>query len=429
MLIKNGLVLNACKNNAIEEILDVEIDNNLIVAIGKNLPKQGHKTIIDATNQWVCPGFIDIHCHLRDLKQSASEDIESGTLTAASGGYTTLVSMANTNPAIDNIEILKEYINLIKTKSKIEVLPLASLTKNLAGHELVEINNLTKHGAIGFSDDGMPFTNRKLLFNALLLTKNLDTFILSHPEDKSLSEGAAINLGAKSFELGLDGIPNCSESGAIASEIEIVRETESKIHFSHVSLASSINLIKSAKLAGLNITCDITPHHLVLNENDITNYSTSFKMNPPLRSLIDNQALINGIIDGTIDAIGTDHAPHNSSLKNCSLDNAAFGITGLETAMSLVYEKMYLSNLIDKLKLIALFTTNPAQILNIDRGQLKPGQTANLTVFNPDYNWTPKDCKTHSKSANTPFLNRKLRGKITTTIFNGKIVYNLDQVL
>ncbi len=425
MLIKNGLVLNPTASNTLEDILDLRIENNRITQISTNLKPDSHETIIDATNLWVCPGFIDIHCHLRDLKQNVSEDILSGTTAAASGGYTTVVSMANTSPPIDNILALKDYKKLIAENALIEVLPLASLTKNLESNELVEIYNLAQNDVIGFSDDGNPFTNKGLLYKALLLTKNLNKLIISHPEDKNISSNGVMNQGAKSFNLGLAGIPQCSESSCIASEIELVRETDSCIHFSHVSLAASIKLIHQAKSDGLKVTCDVTPHHLALSEDNITNYNTSFKMNPPLRNSFDQMAIIKGIETGIVDAIGTDHAPHSSSLKCCTFSDAAFGVTGLETAFSLVYEKMYLSNLISKLRLISLFTSAPAKILNIDSGNLSIGKLANLTLIDPNQNWDLNKYKTHSKSKNSPFYNLELKGKVMQTIFQGNCVYQL----
>jgi dihydroorotase len=430
-LIKNGIVINPAEagkaqKKETDEILDLRLEDGVIVEVGANLAARADETIFDASGLWILPGFVDIHTHLRDFEQSDSEDIESGTRAAAAGGFTTVLAMANSKPVVDSPLVLRRLLQMIEEKACIKVLPVAAVTKNLEGKELTSMIELAEIGAAAFSDDGQPVTNLAVLSRALLNATLANRLIISHPEDKDLSAGGAINECAASARLGLPGVPAASESACIAREIEVVRSTGSRLHFAHVSTRASVEAIRRAKKEGLSVTADVTPHHLVLSDAAIIGFDTNFKMNPPLRSQADQEALVDGIIDGTIDAIGTDHAPHPLVEKQRPFVEAPFGVIGLETAFSLVHERLVAQGHIGRAQLIGLLTTKPAAILQIDAPIIAAGKAANLTFFNPKTTWQYDAAKSFSKSANTPFSGRSLHGRIILTLAQGKIVYQLN---
>jgi dihydroorotase len=431
-LIKNGTVINPAEAGKAhkkepEQILDLRLADGVIVEVGPNLTAKTDETIFDATGLWITPGFVDIHTHLRDFEQSDSEDIESGTRAAAAGGFTTVLAMANSKPVVDCSLVLRRMLQMIEEKACIKVLPVAAVTKNLEGKELTSMIELAEVGAAAFSDDGQPVTNLAVLGRALLNAKLANRVIISHPEDKDLSAGGAINESAASARLGLPGVPAASESACIAREIEMVRSTGARLHFAHVSTQASVEAIRRAKKEGLSVTADCTPHHLILSDAAITSFDTNFKMNPPLRSQSDQEALVDGIVDGTIDAIGTDHAPHSLVEKQRPFVEAPFGIIGLETAFSLVHERLVEQGHIGRAQLIGLLTTKPAAILQIDAPTIAAGKAANLTFFNPETIWQYDPAQSLSKSSNTPFGGRSLHGRIILTLFQGKIVHQLNE--
>jgi dihydroorotase len=431
-IIKNGTVMNpSCgttrsgKASLTECRVDVRIEDGVIKEIGENLTAAADEVVFDAHDCWITPGFIDIHTHLRDFEQSGAEDIQTGTRAAASGGFTTVLAMANTKPVIDNAMVLHRLLQMIEDKACIKVLPAAAVTKNLAGAELTNMFELSELGAAAFSDDGQPITNLALLRRALQNAALANRVIISHPEDKDLSADGSINESASAMRLGLPGIPTASEAACVAREIEVVRSVGGRLHFAHISAAASIDLIRQAKKQGLFVTADVTPHHLALSDADIVSFDTNFKMNPPLRSKKDVDALIEGITDGTIDAIGTDHAPHPETEKHRCFAEAPFGVIGLETAFPLVYEKLVVSGKVTVTQVIDLFTVKPAAILQIDTPIIEVGEIANIVIIDPNAKWQFDPTNGASKSVNTPFAGMTLQTRIITTLYHGRIVFQM----
>lgn len=426
ILLRGGRILNpsatAAEDLSMES--DLRIANGAVSEVKTKLKLRPGETEVDASGLWILPGFIDLHTHLRDLGQSDRETISTGTRAAAAGGYTTVVAMANTDPPTDSSLVLGRIKELIERYACIQVLPVACATKAMAGKELTNMAELAEMGAIAFSDDGMPISDLAVLMRALEYAELTDRFIISHPEDKALSAGGAINECASAIRLGLPGIPSVSESACIAREIEVARYTGAKIHFAHVSSAASVELIRRAKADMLRVTADVTPHHLVLCDEDIREFDANYKMNPPLRSRTDQEALVQALRDGTIDAVATDHAPHAHAQKSLSFVEAPFGVLGLETAFPLVLERFTTDDPLSHLEVISMFTSHPARILGLKEPRVAPGCVANLSLFDPQLKWTYDSRQGQSKSNNSPFHGRRLHGKTVLTIYNGRIVYH-----
>lgn len=421
LLIKKGRYINP-KTNTDEE-LDVLIEDGKIIDLKKEINLNGSTEIIDAKSLWVVPGLIDIHCHLRDPGQPEKETIETGTKSAARGGFTSICPMANTKPAIDSAALV-EYVN--KTNQKVglvNIFQIAAVSKGLKQEELTPFDELKSAGAIGFSDDGRPIENLKLLRHALEYAKMLNVNIVSHAEDSILCCGGAVHEGYWSLKLGIPGIPSSSEAVCVSREIELVRQTKGKIHFAHVSTKEAVKLIRQAKLEGLNITAEVTPHHLVLTDECLQDFNPNKKMNPPLRSDEDRKALIEGVLDGTLDTFATDHAPHTNEEKSRSIVEAPFGIIGFETAIPLYLETFYHTKKLSPLEFIKKLTVNPASVMSIPRGSISIGDIADVTIIDPEKEWTYDVSQSLSKSRNTPFNNKKLKGKSVFTIVNGKVIY------
>lgn len=424
LLIKNGMLVDDKQKRR----LDVRIQSGKISESAEHIDADNDDQEIDAAGLWITPGFIDLHTHLRDLGQSNKEDIFTGTQAAACGGFTTVVAMANTDPPTDNVLVMSRIKQLISERACIEVLPVACVTKGMAGSELTEMVELASMGVVAFSDDGLPVTNLAVLRRALEYAELAERFIISHAEDRDLAAGGCINESPAATRLGLPSITPAAETACIAREIEVVRQTGGRIHFAHVSAAASVKLIRAAKADGLRVTADVTPHHLVLSDQDIIDFDTSYKMNPPLRSKVDQEECVRGLKDGTLDAIATDHAPHSRSDKAKTFDDAPFGIIGLETAFALVYERLVLSGEITDHDLIALLTSNPAKII-AKKCALEKDSLANLALIQPKLDWVYKTKDGFSKSINSPFNERKMTGKNLLTIYNGEIVYHDQQNL
>lgn len=425
LLIKNGRYIDPESN--VDESLDVLVVDGKIAELKKEINLNGDTKIVDAKNQWVAPGLIDIHCHLRDPGFPEKETIASGTKSASMGGFTSICPMANTNPVIDSAALV-EYINkTTRTSGVINVFQIAAVTKGLKQEEITPMEELKKAGAIAFSDDGLPVENLKLLRHALEYAKMLDMNIVSHAEDSSLSCGGAIHEGNCSLKLGIPAIPSASEAVCIAREIELVRETGGKIHFAHLSSKEGVNLIRAARAEGLKVTAEVTPHHLLLTDDSLGDYDTNKKMNPPLRAKEDLEALVEGVLDGTIEVFATDHAPHTYEEKSTSLVEAPFGVTGFETALPIYLGVFYHPKKLSPLDFIKLMTNNAAKVLNIPRGSIKVGDIADITIIDPEYDWTYDINKTQSRSKNCPYHDMKLRGKATHTIVAGDIVYNSNE--
>jgi dihydroorotase len=406
---------------------DIRIADGIIKEIAEELPEEKGETVIEANDCWISPGLIDIHTHLRDLNQTGKETIETGTRAAAAGGYTTVVSMANTDPPTDTPKIFSIIKDKIEASACIRVLPLAAVTIGLKGEQLTEMAQLADMGAIAFSDDGMPLHNLAVMARGLQFAKMLNKTIISHPEDHALSRKGCMHDSHVATRLGLEGIPSVSESASVAREIEVVRAVGGKLHFAHVSTTEAVQLIKRAKEDGLSVTAEVSPHHITLADEDIRDFDTRFKMNPPLRTKQDQNRLVEALKEGIFDAIATDHAPHTRQEKAQAFANAPFGIIGLETAFSVVYERLVKEEHLSINELIYLLTTGPASVIGLPDPALHVGSRADIAVIDPHREWTYQTAKGFSKSSNSPYDGVMLSAKVIATIAAGKIVYQASQ--
>lgn len=419
ILIKNGRLIDPKSKR--DEVVDILIKENKISKIGKIEESLDFEEIIDASNHIVCPGLIDIHVHFRDPGYTYKEDIFSGAKSAARGGFTTVVCMANTKPIVDNVETLN-YINERSRESVINVLQVASVSKGLRGTEITDFEELYRNGAVGFSDDGHPIKDTKLLYEAMLKAKELDVPISLHEEDPNFIEKAGINDSeiAKKFNL-KGGAKSCAENVMVARDCMIALETGAKVNIQHISSGVAVNTVRFAKSLGAKVYAEAAPHHFTLCEEDVLKYGALAKMNPPLRSKKDKELLIEGLKDNTIEIIATDHAPHSEEEKNKEFAKCPSGITGLETSLALGITSLVRENHLDMMTLLEKMTINPANLYNLDRGYIDEGSIADILIFNPEEEWTVRDF--NSKSTNTPFIGEKLFGKVKYTICEGKVVY------
>jgi dihydroorotase len=419
ILIKGGRVISPAQQ--LDDTCDVLIEKGKIAAIGKDLDAQGAE-VIDADGKIVTPGLVDIHVHLRDPGLEYKEDIASGTLSAVTGGFTSIACMPNTNPVNDNLSVTNYILNKVKEEGHCRVFPIASISKGLQGESMTEMGELKGLGVYGVSDDGKPVSNAQLMRRAMEYAKPFGITIVTHAEDLELVGSGVMNEGPVSTELGLKGIPCVAEDAATAREIMLAEFTGAHLHVAHVSTKGSIDLVRQAKKRGVNVTCEATPHHFTLTDEAVRGYNTNAKMNPPLRSAEDREAVRKGIADGTVDAIATDHAPHHIDEKNVEFNIAMNGIVGLETALPLSLQLVE-DGLIDLPKAVALLTCGPAAALGIPAGQLEEGGVADVTVIDPELEWTVDAQKLVSKSKNTPFDGWKMKGAALCTIVGGKIAY------
>ena len=419
ILIKGGRVISPAQK--FDDTCDVLIEKGKIAAIGKDLDAQGAE-IIDADGKIVTPGLVDIHVHLRDPGLEYKEDIASGTLSAVTGGFTSIACMPNTKPVNDNQSVTNYILNKVKEEGHCRVFPIASISKGLQGESMTEMGELKGLGVYGVSDDGKPVSNAQLMRRAMEYAKPFGITIVTHAEDLELVGSGVMNEGPVSTELGLKGIPWVAEDAATAREIMLAEFTGAHLHVAHVSTKGSIDLVRQAKKRGVNVTCEATPHHFTLTDEAVRGYNTNAKMNPPLRSAEDREAVRQGIADGTVDAIATDHAPHHIDEKNVEFSIAMNGIVGLETALPLSLQLVE-DGLIDLPKAVALLTCGPAAALGIPAGQLEEGGVADVTVIDPELEWTVDAQKLVSKSKNTPFDGWKMNGAALCTIVGGKIAY------
>ncbi|MBS1989224.1 MAG: dihydroorotase [Cyanobacteria bacterium SZAS LIN-3] len=432
MLIQNCVLVDPSVNSSVETKQDVRIDNGMIVDIGTAIPTHDSETVFDADGLLLMPGLIDLHTHLRDFGQGAKEDIATGTQAAAAGGYTTVVAMANTVPPIDNAMVYQHLQQMIADKAVIRVLSVANVTKGMAGKEVTEMAMLSELGAVAFSDDGLPVTNLAVMRRALEQARALGTLVISHPEDRDLSGAGVMNESATSTALGLAGVTTASEAVCVAREIEIARITGAHLHFAHISTIASIRLIERAKADGLSITADTTPHHLTLTDSDVGDFNTSFKMNPPLRSQADQDALTLALKNGTLDAIATDHAPHTHAEKGAGFNAAPCGVTGLETALPLCLERLSgkgSQTQMSRVEVLRKFTSGPAKILGLPEPSLAHGRSADVFLFDPAEKWTYSPRNGHSKSHNSPFNGRTLTGRVLLTLCQGRIAYQHEPAM
>ncbi len=419
ILIKGGRVISPAQD--LDDICDVLIDKGKVAAIGKGLEAQGAE-VIDADGKIVTPGLVDIHVHLRDPGLEYKEDIASGTLSAVTGGFTSIACMPNTKPVNDNLSVTNYILNKVKQEGHCRVFPIASISKGLQGESMTEMGELKEAGVYGVSDDGKPVGNAQLMRRAMEYAKPFGLTIVTHAEDLELVGSGVMNEGPVATELGLKGIPWVAEDAATAREIMLAEFTGARLHVAHVSTKGSIDLVRQAKQRGVNVTCEATPHHFTLTDEAVRGYKTNAKMNPPLRSAADREAVRQGIADGTVDAIATDHAPHHIDEKNVEFNLAMNGVVGLETALPLTL-RLVEEGLIDLPQAVALMTSGPAAALGIPAGQLAEGGVADVTVIDAACEWTVDAQQLVSKSKNTPFDGWTMKGAALCTIVGGKIVY------
>ena len=419
MIIKSGRLIDPKSNR--DEVLDIKIKDGKILAIGKNLENSdSQEEIIDAKGKIVVPGLIDVHVHFRDPGQTQKEDLETGSQAAVAGGFTSVIQMANTSPKIDSKEKILEHYKKARNLP-LKVFTVSALTKNFGDLELVDMEENFKRGAVAFTDDGIPNRNSKLILEAMERAKKLGAIISFHEEDPELISQNGINHSEISESLEIFGSPNIAETSFIARDVAMAIYTGAKVSIQHISTGLGVDLVKFGKSMGANIYAEVTPHHIALNDSAVLKYGSLAKMNPPLRSEKDRLRIIKGLKEGTIEIIATDHAPHTKEEKEKEITKAPSGIIGLETSFSVCYENLVLTGEISLMKLIELMSYNPARIYGLDGGKIEEGEVADLAII--DLDGIYKIDKFKSKSSNTPFKDKNLKGEVIYTISDGKIVY------
>jgi len=421
LLIKNGRVLDpASKTDALRDIL---LDGERIAEIaptGKISLASGAE-VFDASGLIVAPGFIDMHVHLREPGQENSETIETGTLAAARGGFTAVCCMPNTKPVNDNASITRFIVDRAKAHGHVRVWPIGAASIGSKGEAIAEIGAMREAGIVAVSDDGKPIATAKLARQILDYCRTLELPVIEHSEDVSLAAGAVMREGVASTRLGLPGMPAAAESVCVARDVQIAELTGARLHIAHLSAKASLDQVRYAKQNGLRVTCEVTPHHFTLIDEDVT-YDSRYKMNPPLAARADREALWQGLADGTVDAIATDHAPHEPAIKDVEFDKSPFGILGFETAVGLALEQLVHTGKLPLMRMVELFTTGPARVLGKER-KLAVSEPSDVTIFSLDRAWTYKVKESASKSRNSPFDGKSFKGGPVATIVAGKIVY------
>ena len=428
LLIKGGHVVDP-KNN-IDGVCDIYIDKGVICDVGTDVELDDLEEIeiIDATGKYVTPGLVDMHVHLRDPGLTYKEDIESGTKSAAMGGVTSVACMPNTKPVCDNVAVIEYIKSKAKQVGVVNVYPIGAISKCLKGEELAEIGEFKFAGFVGISDDGRPVESAGLMRRALEYAEMFDVTVISHCEEMSVAEGS-MNEGAVATELGLRGISNAAEEIMANRDIILAENTGTAVHIAHVSTKGTVEAIRRAKERGVKVTCETCPHYFSLTEEAVRGYNTNAKMNPPLRTAEDVEAIKAGLADGTIDAIVTDHAPHHIDEKNCEFDDALNGIVGLETSLGVSVKYLVKTGVLTMSQLIEKMALNPANILGLNKGSLSVNSAADLIIFDPDAEYTVDAASFQSKSKNTPYDGYVLCAKPEYTIVGGKIIVNQGELV
>ena len=422
LLIKNGRVIDPASGH--DGVADVWIEDGVVKGVGTGLTASGSE-VIDATGLIVAPGFIDMHVHLREPGFEHAETIESGSRAAAAGGFTSICPMPNTKPVNDNATVTSYMIEKARRHAVVNVYPIGAITKGSLGEELAAIGSMKQAGAVAISDDGRPVMNARVMRRAMESARSLEMPVINHCEDLHLSAGGDMHEGVESVRLGLRGIPGCSEDVMVARDILLAEITGARYHVAHISSRHSVEMVKFAKSRGLAVTAEATPHHLALSDRDMKPYDSNYKMKPPLRAPRDVSAVLEGVKNGSIDAIATDHAPHPGSEKMQEFESCPFGILGLETAIGVTLEQMVHPGAIGIARMVQLFTTGPARILGIDRGTLSQGAPADVTIFSTDREWTYDVNKSFSKSRNSPFDGKSFKGGPVATVVAGEVVWRV----
>lgn len=407
-------------------LADILISDGTIVAVGKADESWQATEVRDATGMLIFPGLVDLHTHLREPGGEHRETIATGMAAAARGGFTTVFAMPNTDPAVDNPQLVEFVRAQAKAKGTIRVEPIAAITKGRRGEELAPIGQLAKSGVKVLSDDGSSVADARLMRLAMQYAKMFGLVISDHCEDANLAHGGAVNESETSTKLGLPPLPALAEEVIVARDLLLAEETGARLHLAHLSTKGSVELLRSAKARGIKVTAEVTPHHLTLTEEATASYDTNMKVNPPLRGEEDRQALIAALADGTIDCIATDHAPWARHEKEVEFDAAPFGMVGLETALSVIWTKLVATGVLPAKRAIEALSTKPCQIAGIDGGSLKVGARADLVVFDPDASWKVDPEEFASKGKNTPFADWSLQGRVVETVAAGKVVYRLE---
>ncbi|MBF0170147.1 MAG: dihydroorotase [Nitrospinae bacterium] len=420
LLIINGRVIDP--RSGVDGIADVRIEKGKIVAVGPNLTRSEGARIYDASEKWVVPGLIDIHTHLRDPGYEYKETIETGGKSAAAGGFTSICCMANTKPVNDNGEITDYIINTAKATSPVNVYPIGALTKGLGGEVLANIGEMAERGVVALSDDGRCVQNGAVMRAAVEYAKMFGLVVMEHAEDGCLNSGGVMNEGLVATEMGLVGFPRIAEDVIVARDVALADYLDANIHIAHVSTRGTVELIRDAKKRGVKITGEAAPHHFTLTDEACRGYNTNAKMAPPLREEDDVRAIKEGLADGTLDCIATDHAPHAVDDKEVEFDHAAFGIVGFETAVPLSLA-LVREGVLTPTRLIEAMAARPAEIVRLDRGTLAVGAVADVTVIDPAVEWTVDPTRFATKGRNTPFAGWQVQGRAVATIVKGKIVY------
>ncbi|MCA9405385.1 MAG: dihydroorotase [Candidatus Omnitrophica bacterium] len=425
LLIKNAIIVNADKME--KKPQDILLDKGKIVKIAPSISEKAAK-VIDAKNKLVMPGLIDMHVHFRVPGQEYKEDLETGSMSAAKGGFTTVMCMPNTRPVIDNESIVDSVIREAEQIGLVNVIPIGAITRGQKDEELVDIFEMKKAGCLALSDDGKSVVNSHLMRRAMEYAKMADILLIQHCEDPLLSNGGVMNEGETSTLLGLKGDPGISESVIVSRDIELANYLKTKVHFAHMSLKRSVELIRVAKAQGIPVTAEACPHHFTLTDEALKEFDTFAKVNPPLRTPEDIEAIREGLKDGTIDCIVTDHAPHSQEDKEVDIDHAPFGMIGLETSVGLTVTELVKKDVISWTKMVDLMSTAQARIIGLkNKGVIKEGYDADITIIDPDKEWEFKKEDIVSKSKNSPFIGQKLTGQVSWTIYQGKVSYSAEK--
>lgn len=426
LLIKGGRVINP--ETKFDQIADVLVEDGKITAIDKDIVAEDAK-VYDAAGKIVTPGLVDLHVHFREPGQEAKEDFESGTKAAAAGGFTTVCTMPNTKPVVDTAADVRSLEKRAEDVASVHVKIIGAVTKNQEGKELAELGDMIEAGAVAFSDDGHFDSTAKVLLNAFDYLHTFDKVIVNHDEEPSLVEDGVMNEGHRSAMLGMKGRPTVAEDIAVARDIMLAEYAGSRVHVAHISSARAVDIVRQAKKRGVKVTAEATPQHMTMTDECVNLFDTSTKINPPLRAQKDCDALLEGLKDGTIDAIVTDHSPHAQEDKDREYIYAPSGFPGLETSLGIMLTDLYHTGKLDLPLIVSKMSYEPAKVFKLDAGTLTVGKNADITVIDPELSWTVDDSKFYTRGSHSPFVGRKLKGKAVLTVVDGKIVMQDGEVL